>query len=176
MKEVEICFRIDEDVAKSIRNYFNDFFIKKIIEKDTYFFPPHKDFLMTENGKENLRIRESENKNEITYKNVIYNNESYSHAIEKNTNISNVSEMFEILKNLGFRTHITIKKDREIFDNGKFKITIDNVENLGLFAEIEHKGTENESVLLKECMEMAKKLNLERIEKKGYLRLLEERK
>ncbi|MBL7206214.1 MAG: class IV adenylate cyclase [Candidatus Aenigmarchaeota archaeon] len=174
LKEVELCFRIDSEKEKKIQDKLKEFFVKKVTETDTYFFPPHKDFFANKNGKENLRIRDSNGKVKLTYKNVVYNNWEYSHSIEKTVTVNDSKELIEILKSLGFKIHITIVKEREIFENDKFKITIDKIEDLGFFAEIEWNCEENENAL-EECKKMAKELELEEIEDKGYLRLLEEK-
>ena len=57
MKEVEILFKINEKKAQKLREKLNDFFIGKIREIDTYFYPPHRDFLLGNSGRENLRVR-----------------------------------------------------------------------------------------------------------------------
>jgi adenylate cyclase class 2 len=176
LKEIEACYKIDIKQAEKLRNKLKKYFKKKITETDVYFFPPHRDFLTTKNGKENLRVRDAETKKELTYKKVFYNNYDYSHSIEKNIPLSDTKEAIELLKMLGFREHLTVQKKRELFENNKFIITIDNVKNLGHFAEIEHKGqTNNRQNALTECHDLAKKLGLTEVEKKGYLRLLEEK-
>jgi len=194
MKEVELLFKIDELKAQDIREKLKGSFIKKIREIDIYFFPPHKDFFVNDKGRENLRVRENEDKKELTYKKVIYNNGEYSYSTEKNVNVSDTKTTIEILKTVGFREHLIIDKEREIFENKNFHITIDNVKNLGFFVEIEWVGTgdneeEGNNIFFKGvsqggvykiikglCLEKSKELGLEKLQDKGYLRLLEEKK
>ncbi len=176
MKEIELLFKIDKEKAEEIRQKLKEFFTERVIEIDTYFYPPHKDFLVSEEGRENLRVRKSKNKNELTYKRVIYNKGQYSHSIEKSVEISDPEKIIEILKLLGFRIHFIVSKKRETFKEKKFKITIDDVKNLGIFVEIEWIGPKKSNKeIKKECIKKASELGLEKIQDKGYLRLLEEK-
>ena len=176
MKEVEILFKINEKKAQELQEKLKDFFIEKIREIDTYFYPSHKEFLVSDNGRENLRVRDTSQKNELTYKKVIYKKGKYSHSIEKNVNVSDARKAIEILETLGFRAHLIVNKERETFESQDFHITIDNVKNLGIFVEIEWKGhAENEKKAMRCCLEKASELGLEKVQDKGYLRLLEEK-
>ena len=175
MKEVELLFRIDEDIAKKVRNELKDLLISKNREVDVYFYPPHKDFIVTDDGRENLRVRQSGVKKEFTYKKVIYNKGIYSHSIEKNVDVSDVGDLIDILESVGFRKYIIIDKERETFRDKNFIITIDNVKNLGLFIEIEWAGSDgDENNIQKLCFKRAQEFGLKTIQDKGYLRLLEE--
>ncbi len=179
MKEVELLFKIDSDAqAQIIREKLRQFFVKKFREIDTYFYPPDKDFAVSGNGRENLRVRKNELKQELTYKKVFYNQGVYSHSIEKNVSISDASEMVEILKVAGFRVHFIMDKEREVFDEEKFHITLDYVKDLGAFLEIEWRGEVDDNEveqIQKFCLDRAKELGLETVQDKGYLRLLEKR-
>lgn len=176
MKEVELLFKINNKKVKNLRKRLKKFFIEKIREIDTYFYPPHKDFLFTKGGRENLRVRDSNRKKELTYKKVVYKNGNYSHSIEKNVIVSDPGKTIEILKSAGFRIHLVIDKKREMFENKTFKITIDRVKNLGIFVEIEWRGDAKEKKnAIMECLKMANKLGLKKVQDKGYLRLLEEK-
>lgn len=179
MKEVELLFKINNNVqAQIIRERLGQFFVKKVCEVDTYFYPPDRDFTVNDDGRENLRVRKNELKQELTYKKVFYKQGIYSHSIEKNVSISDASEMVEILKIVGFRVHFIVDKEREVFDEERFHITLDRVKDLGFFLEIEWRGEVeyNDIEKIKQfCLKRAQELGLEKIQDKGYLRLLEER-
>ncbi|MBU3934704.1 class IV adenylate cyclase [Patescibacteria group bacterium] len=175
MKEIELLFKIDEEIVKKVRSKLKDLKVNKSREVDVYFYPPDKDFLISENGRENLRVRQSGSKKELTYKKVIYNKGTYSHSIEKNVDVSNIEDLMDILEDVGFRKYITIDKEREIFKDKNFITTIDNVKNLGLFIEIEWAGNDgDEKEIQKLCFKKAQEFGLKTIQDKGYLRLLEE--
>lgn len=175
MKEIEILFKIEEEKAQELRQRLKGFFVKQLREVDTYFYPPHKDFLVSENGRENLRVRDAGTKKELTYKRVMYEYGKYSHSIEKNIIIPDAEKMIEILKILGFKTHLTVDKKREIFENDEFRITIDNVKSLGIFVEVEWNGIAESKNAIESCMKMANKLGLKKVQDKGYLKLIEEK-
>ncbi len=111
-----------------------------ITEKDLYLIHPCKDFTKTD---EALRIREvNYNKNKttkciITYKGPrqIINGLKKRIEIEFTTNSCN--EAIELFKALGFTEFITISKKRHYCRTNECIITLDNVENLGIFIEIE---------------------------------------
>ena len=177
MKEVEVLFRIDDERAQMLRDKLKDCFVQHVRETDTYFYPPHKDFSVTENGRENLRVRQSVNRNELTYKNVRYKEGKYTHSIEKNARLDNGEDAIEILSALGFRVHFVVDKSREIFQDGDYKITIDDVQGLGIFVEVEWSGKEgDESELQTACISKARELGLDKVQDKGYLTLLEEKR
>ena len=176
MKEVELLYKLDEQSLTIIRQKLRASFVAKIREIDTYFYPPNRDFLATDDGRENLRVRENENKKELTYKKVVYNHGIYSHSIENNLDIADAAIASEILKSLGFRIHMVLNKEREVFQEGNFHITIDNVKDLGYFIEIEWVGQDGDEDKIKQfCMAKAAELGLTAIQDKGYLRLLEEK-
>jgi len=176
MQEVELLFKINEGEIKKLHQTLQNFFVEKIKEIDVYFYPPNRDFLVSKNGRENLRVRENDNEKELTYKKVIYNNGKYSHSIEKNVNVSNTNDIIEILKMLGFRIYLKIEKQREVYIEKNFKLTIDNVEGLGMFIEVEWTGKDgNENEIRNACQKRSNELGLYMIQDKGYLRLIEEK-
>ena len=176
MREIELLFKIDDKKEKVLQQTLKNFYIKTVREVDTYFYPPHKDFLVSKHGRENLRIRKSDCEEELTYKKVIYNNGKYSHSIEENVNISNANDIVGILKILDFRVHLVVEKKRKIYKNENFKFTIDHVKSLGIFTEIEWIGEDgDESKIKKACQKQANKIGLYKVQDKGYLRLIEER-
>lgn len=179
MKEVEFLFKINDDAqTQIIREKLQQFFVRKLREVDTYFYPPDRDFAMSGDGRENLRVRKNELKQELTYKKVFYNKGVYSHSIEINVSIFDAKKIMEIFEALGFRVHFVLNKEREVFDEDKFHITLDKVKDLGTFLEIEWRGEVEDGDIekVKEfCLKRAKELGLERVQDKGYLRLLEEK-
>jgi len=177
VKEVELLFRINETRAQELRRELGKVFVQKVREIDTYFYPPHKDFEVSEKGRENLRVRENDSNKELTYKKVFYEKGEYSHSVEENLAIPDADKAVQLLKSLGFRVHFVIDKQREIFEEENYQITIDNVKGLGIFAEVEWTGSDgDEEEIRKSCARKAKSLGLDKIQDKGYLRLLEEAK
>lgn len=110
---------------------------KKIVQIDTYFTPSHKNFLEPEYPFQWLRIRESE-------KGVMVN---YKHFYPENKKNTDYCDEFEvgvdgpvikkILERLDFKKLVEVKKERNSWMYKDVEISIDNVEGLGDFIELE---------------------------------------
>ena len=123
--------------------------LTKIIEKrgaeyvgenkqcDIYFNVPGRDSLTS---KECLRIRESKTKKEITYKPPTKDEDMNSDFFAKkevNLSIQDIEIAKILLLDIGCTILAEVKKERKRFRLDKFKIFIDNIQNVGLFIEIE---------------------------------------
>jgi adenylate cyclase class 2 len=178
MIEVECRVKIkDEKKFEGLREKLKNNMVKKSREVDTYYYPPHKDFIMTSKGREYLRIREVDDKNELTHKNAIYENGKHTHSIEKSISFTDANMLKEILNILGFRVLLTVDKLREIFEDDDFIITLDSVNKLGNFIEIEKKGKIDDIKAANSmCWEKAKELGIKNLEfcPIGYVQMLEQ--
>ena len=113
---------------------------KKVSEKtqeDYYFSPIHRDFW---NTLKCLRIRKIKGQKLaiLTYKprtTKKMKEEKMHYKKEIETEVDSEAIM-EIFKELDIKTLIIVKKFREKFNLNNFEITIDNVDQLGYFAEI----------------------------------------
>ncbi|MCK5061921.1 class IV adenylate cyclase [Candidatus Parcubacteria bacterium] len=106
-------------------------------QRDIYFNVPGRDSLTS---KECLRIRESETKKEITYKPPTKEsdmNNGFFAKKEINLLIQDVEVAKILLLDIGCTVLAEVKKERKRFRLDKFKIFIDNIQNVGLFIEIE---------------------------------------
>jgi len=109
-------------------------FCGRVHEHDVYYNAPHRDFGVTD---EAVRIRYTDNHAVVTYKgakiaaNSLKAREELSLAVES-------GETFEkILNRLGFSKTAEVNKWRENFRLGGASISLDSVDELGTFAEIE---------------------------------------
>ncbi len=162
-KEIEIQVEIKNpgDVEKKIEKVGK--FIKTRKQVDKYFVPPQKDFFIKEPPTEYLRIRQEKDRNHLNYSFVHFdeNNQMLS-TDEYETPIDNPETVEEIFKKIGLVFKVTVLKTRKYFDCGNFEVTLDHVENLGDFMEIEAKrdlgGTEKTR---EACLNFLKNLNIE---------------
>lgn len=119
-----------------------------------------------------LRLRLSGNKNILTYKS--YNNQMYCEEYE--VEIDNSNNLKKIFDFIGLKKITEVKKERNIYSyQDKYEISLDKVNGLGYFIEIEVKGTIKD--YLKEynnLLIVSKKLglNLNNIEQKKYPQLM----
>ena len=105
---------------------------------DIYFTPYHNNFLDNEIVSEWLRIRKTERKNTINFKRWLPIGEKIqTHCDEFEVNISDVETMETIFKSLDFIEIIRVKKIRNSWVINEVEISIDDVEGLGCFIELE---------------------------------------
>ena len=148
---------------------------------DTYFNHPCREFAET---REALRVRRVDGRPSVTYKGT-----KLPGAIKARRELewrldpgdADGGKMEELLDLLGFQKIATVRKKRETFavrdHAGVLVVTIDQVDELGIFAEIEVSvasmgGIEGARVRI---LAMAERLALREAEAKSYLRLLMER-
>ena len=128
-----------------------------------------------DNDKSSLRIRENGNKSMITYKN--YSNQKYSEEYE--VEIDNSNNLEKILESIGLVKETVVKKIRKSYLYlDKYELSLDKVEGLGYFIEIEIINHIQD--YLKEYDELIKVsqklgLNLKNIVQKRYPELMMEK-
>lgn len=108
---------------------------------DTYYDAPHREFAETD---EALRIRretdraagDDEPTTKLTYKGPLLEAESKSRE-EHETVVADGEAMEGVLAGLGFEPAANVEKERESFRLGEYTLTLDNVDGLGEFVEID---------------------------------------
>ena len=174
MIEIEIKVKIDnkdEIIEKLKKLGFK--FIKKKFQEDIYFNGSNRDFKKTD---EALRIRDDNGTFFITYKGPKLDNVSKTRE-EIEVKIEDKEKMRLILKKLGFKEVPPIRKIREIYKRGDIIASIDNVEGLGIFLELEKSISDSEITkkdeILNELLDLLKSLNIskDKIIRKSYLEL-----
>ena len=184
-KEVEVKIKIEnfDDIKKKVSTCGR--LIKSIRQIDEYYIPFHRDFFAQKpRPTEWLRIRTNPDRVVFEYAKSINKkpNGEQEYAEEYETEISNPKEFRKILKFLDFKKVITVDKNREYWDCGRFEVALDKVKGLGSFIEVEAKNDffKNNIEAKIECINFLKKLGVKNVEKnhikKGYPVLLLEKK
>lgn len=141
--EIEIKVEVSQGTFESFRTFLkeNARFVKKSFQTDEYFTPVHRNFLSPEYPFEWLSIRERSNKIILNYKHWYPENEAKStHCDEYEVELSNYSNMNKIFEALNIKSLCKVVKEREIYNyNDEFEISMDKVDELGCFVEIEVK-------------------------------------
>jgi len=143
-------------------------FLLQSNQQDIYY---GSDYFISDSNKL-LRLRLSGNKKVLTYK--TYNNNMYYEEYE--VEIDNSNNMMKILDFIGLKNITEVKKERMIYSyQNKYEVSLDKVDNLEYFIEIEVKGTINDFFdeydnLLKDSRNLG--LNLNNIEQKRYPQLM----
>jgi adenylate cyclase class 2 len=175
--EAECKFRVeDHDATRRAIEQMGARFLVRENHCDTYLRHPSRDFRSTD---EALRIREINGSPFITYKGPRLNGPiKIRPEIELPLAEGTLEEWLKIWQSLGFTIALAVRKQRDVFqyqmESRPFTITLDRVDELGWFAEIErilHHRSEVEQAEL-EIQQVAQLLGLREIEKRSYLGML----
>ena len=167
--ELEMKFKIEKDYAPVLK--LQGF--KKSGEKhqvDIYFLSGE----VIKGKKTWLRLREDKLKGcfscDLHRLNSFISTEETEIALNS---ITDLNKMKKIISFFGFKVQCVINKKRAVYIKDNVEISLDVVENLGRFIEIEINGEENQENLLK-LKETVRKLGLKEIKqiKSGYPNLL----
>ncbi|MEA1909363.1 MAG: class IV adenylate cyclase [Euryarchaeota archaeon] len=173
MIEVETKLKIDrvEHTEERIKELIGAYKGEKT-EIDLYFDHPNIPIL---SGGCALRVRDADGKYRLTYKGPKKDDETTSRT-EIEIEIESAGEMIEILDELGFYEICKVKKLRKTYLLKDLIITLDNVDTLGDFIEVEGKASNDREFEEKkdEIFKLLKKLGLstEAISQMSYLEML----
>ncbi len=111
-------------------------------QEDTYYDPPHRDFAESD---EALRVRretrgDGDQQAFLTYKGSLVDDVSKTRP-EAETAVADESAIAAILENLAFEPAAIVRKHRERYSLDGFTVTLDTVDGLGEFVEIEAETT-----------------------------------
>ncbi|WP_158056419.1 class IV adenylate cyclase [Halorussus halophilus] len=138
MYEVEVKVRADHAAVREQLDAQNATPVDHVTQIDTYYSAPHRDFAETD---EALRIREetpreSNSFTEVTYKGPLADAKSKTRR-EIETVVECADDMGAILEALDFEPAAEVRKERERFALDGYTVTLDSVEGLGEFVEVE---------------------------------------
>ena len=177
MIEVEVKAKIEnfDDMKKKLEN-LGAIKSKKEFQEDIYFNSPIVDFANTD---EALRIRttkENENTNIfITYKGPKIDSKSKTRK-EIEIKIEDSEKCSDIFQNLGFTKVRAVRKNRQYYTYKNFEISLDDVEGLKPYMEIEISLEDGNdySEAQEKIFELFSKLGInDGFERTSYLELLE---
>jgi len=136
--EIELKFRLENpEEAIQTLNQISQLKSEEF-QKDIYFTPFHRNFISEKPISEWLRVREIKDKKILTYKK--WHNSPEKKAIscdEYETEISDINNLKNILKSLNFSELIIVNKLRKNWEFKDTLISIDDVDEIGHFIEIE---------------------------------------
>ncbi|WP_226481851.1 class IV adenylate cyclase [Natrinema amylolyticum] len=109
-----------------------------VVQVDTYYDAPHREFAETD---EALRIRserpeDGADETRVTYKGPLVDDESKTRE-EVETAVADHDKTDAILTNLGFEAAATVRKERERFALDGYTVTLDSVDDVGEYVEVE---------------------------------------
>ncbi|QSG14591.1 class IV adenylate cyclase [Halapricum desulfuricans] len=137
MYEVELKLRADHDRVRERLEALAAERVQSLTQADTYYDAPHRDFAATD---EAVRVREETRDGDrvtrITYKGPKIEAESKTRE-ELETTVGDGETVRELFESLGFEPVATVRKDREYFTVSGLTVTLDTVEDVGEFVEVE---------------------------------------
>lgn len=137
MYEVEFKVQADHEQVRAALEEIGASFQETIVQSDTYYNAPHRDFAETD---EALRIRRETRGNaettKLTYKGPLMDETSKTRE-EFETTVDEDETTAAILEHLGFTPAATVHKERDQYEYGAYHVTLDAVEGLGEFVEVE---------------------------------------
>ena len=145
---------------------------KTEFQEDIYFASPIVDFAQTD---EALRIRTTDSNTFITYKGPKLNNKAKTRK-EVEMEIENAEKAKDIFEEIGFKEVRTVRKNRQYYKYENFEISLDDVEGLSPYMEIEIEVSEGEdySEAQSKIFELFEKLGITNgFERTSYMELLE---
>lgn len=145
---------------------------KTEFQEDIYFASPIVDFAKTD---EALRIRTTNNNTFITYKGPKLNDQAKTRK-EVEMTIESSEKARDIFTEIGFRPVRTVRKNRKYYGYENFEISLDDVEGLSPYMEIEIELQESEdySEAQDKIFKLFEKLGItDGFERTSYMELLE---
>ncbi|TWT99557.1 CYTH domain protein [Botrimarina colliarenosi] len=146
-----------------------------VTQSDAYYNHPARDFAQTD---EALRIRTVGDDSVVTYKGPKQGGGAKTRfELELPLADATADGWGEVLTRLGFRSVATVRKSRTPFtlqrDGRSFELTIDEVEGLGVFSEVETIADEADRDAAEQAVQgLAAELELSDAEPRSYLEML----
>ncbi len=163
--EIEVKFRVDFDRMRAAIEGLGAEFIHEEVQEDLYFLLPYPQL---------LRVRRISNlgRSFLTYK-LIKDPGRNEEFDELEVEVSDFETTVEILRRLGYREDVWVKKHRLVYRLGEVTFELNRVEKLGDFLDIEI-ITEDVEEAKRKIWEIAEKLGLKRedVEPRLYQELM----
>lgn len=159
MLEIELKVRIPSlDPVRQQLIRLNALSCGRIHEHDIYYNAPHRDFGVTD---EAVRVRYTNNHAVVTYKGAKIKSSGLKAREELNTAVESGEVFEQMLDRLGFKKTADVNKWRENFKLGNMSISLDTVDELGTFAEIEILSENNDSDASFQIVKISKELGIQ---------------
>ncbi|ELY53357.1 class IV adenylate cyclase [Natronococcus jeotgali] len=138
MYEVEVKVPADLEAVRARLEELDATPVDDVAQEDTYYDAPHRSFPETD---EALRIRTERAETgadevRLTYKGPLVDDASKTRE-EVETAVASGEKIDTVLTKLGFEPAATVRKDRERFALEEYTITLDSVEDVGEYVEVE---------------------------------------
>lgn len=183
--EIELKFSLTEQNLKTFRDWLdkNAEFKKGILHNEIYLNNPAQSFRFTDSegyidALDCLRIRSTQEGDTVCFKHFHEDPENPGHTThcdEYEYSVSSGKIALKMFEALGYTENASMQKLRKIYSYKHFEIVIDDIQNLGLFIEIEVKKVLNNPQEGKqEIVNLLKKIGITkiRLHRNGYITMI----
>lgn len=162
MYEVEVKVRAPHGAVRDRLDALGAKRLGSVTQEDTYYDAPHRDFAETD---EALRIRREtpeggESRAYLTYKGPLVDETSKTRE-EAETRVGDGSTTARVLDGLGFEAAATVRKERDRYTLDGYTVTLDTVDGLGEFVEVETEADEGVDVAREGAFDVLDRLGLD---------------
>jgi adenylate cyclase class 2 len=143
MNNIEIEIQVKVDNVEPLREFLEASAkkVKETRQVDEYFNPGHRDFLASSPVIEWLRLRDANGSVSVNYKHYHYDEDGKSqYCDEYETPVGDIKQMQQMFAALDIKSLVIVDKTRTIYLWENFEVSLDHVEGLGDFVEVEYKG------------------------------------
>lgn len=144
MYEVEVKVRADHAAVREALDDRSADRLGAVTQVDTYYDAPHRDFAETD---EAVRVRREQSGGDdraiLTYKGPLLEAESKSRE-EHETVVADPESIESILEGMGFEPAATVNKERDRYELEGYAVTLDSVDGLGEFVEVETETSDDD--------------------------------
>lgn len=148
MIELEVLVEILDTYENAVLALSKYEHIKDSLIIDEYFYDPLRKNLKPDSfGKtfECLRIRQCQKENKLTYKQDVYKKGVWQYSNENELTIKDANSLKQIFHHLGLKELLTIRNNRKYYRYDNYEIVLEEVNELGVFLEVEYKGVLSEA-------------------------------
>jgi adenylate cyclase class 2 len=150
MYEVELKVRASHGPVRARLDALGAERVGAVSQTDTYYDAPHRDFAETD---EALRIRREERPDgattRLTYKGPLIEAASKTRRAAE-TAVDDAEALAAVLDGLGFSPAAVVEKERDRYALDGYTVTLDTVDGLGEFVEIDREAPESELEAVRE--------------------------
>jgi adenylate cyclase class 2 len=139
MYEVEVKVPADLDAVSERLRELDATREETVEQTDTYYDAPHRDFAATDEAFRVRRVASSggeDAESHITYKGPLVDADSKTRE-EYETAVADADVADDIVRSLGFEPAATVRKRRETYRLDGYTVTLDAVDDVGQFVEVE---------------------------------------
>ena len=168
MKEIEVEVTFDNSLEEVIEILSKFEFKGEKEIYDIYYFDPLKKNLQPEPNlrlNETFRVRRNEEGCFITYKKQHFEGKSWIYSDEYETKVEDYDVIKKIVEMLGLEPLISVHNKRRVYRYNEYEIELEEVENLGVFIEVERMGnnSEDEIKVKEEIRDFIRSLKLKNV-------------